>query len=62
MITIAVIEDNVLTGDMISDILRGEGFRVIRTARIASTSQPAVMLIFTSFTNKASTIRPPILQ
>ena len=30
MDTIAVIEDNVLTGDMISDILRGEGFRVIR--------------------------------
>ena len=30
MDTIAVIEDNVLTGDMISYILRGEGFRVIR--------------------------------
>ena len=30
MITIAVIEDNVLTGDMISDILTGEGFHVLR--------------------------------
>lgn len=30
MDTIAVIEDNVLTGDMISDILHEEGFRVIR--------------------------------
>ena len=30
MDTIAVIEDNVLTGDLISDILQGEGFRVIR--------------------------------
>ena len=30
MITIAVIEDNVLTGDMISDILMGEGFHVLR--------------------------------
>ena len=28
--TIAVIEDNVLTGDMITDILVGEGFQVIR--------------------------------
>ena len=30
METIAVIEDNVLTGDMITEILREEGFRVIR--------------------------------
>lgn len=30
MVTIAVIEDNVLTGDMISDILMEEGFRVLR--------------------------------
>lgn len=30
METIAVIEDNVLTGDMITDILVGEGFQVIR--------------------------------
>lgn len=30
MVTIAVIEDNVLTGDMISDILMEEGFHVLR--------------------------------
>ena len=30
METIAVIEDNVLTGDMITDVLVGEGFQVIR--------------------------------
>ena len=30
METIAVIEDNVLTGDMITDVLVGEGFHVIR--------------------------------
>ena len=30
METIAVIEDNVLTGDMITEILMEEGFRVIR--------------------------------
>ena len=30
METIAVIEDNVLTGDMITDILMEEGFHVIR--------------------------------
>ena len=30
METIAVIEDNVLTGDMISEILTEEGFQVIR--------------------------------
>ena len=30
METIAVIEDNVLTGDMITDILKEEGFQVIR--------------------------------
>ena len=30
METIAVIEDNVLTGDIITDILTEEGFKVIR--------------------------------
>lgn len=30
METIAVVEDNVLTGDMISEILSGEGFQVLR--------------------------------
>ena len=30
METIAVIEDNVLTGDMITEILMKEGFRVLR--------------------------------
>ena len=30
METIAVIEDNVLTGDMVEEILVEEGFRVIR--------------------------------
>lgn len=30
MATIAVIEDNVLTGDMVEEILVEEGFRVIR--------------------------------